>query len=325
MPGEFGGTEAWLVCEERGETRRIDLNRSPLIFGRDSRSCDFSFSYQGVSRRHFMLEYRNGNWVILDLDSSNGTVVNNTRITQRPLIAGEKISIGGSSKFAPVTWTFQVQAPLRSRMLLNKDSIDPLEDNDTQFVFNMAQLEEQANSGMLNQTPFPAYVPRGGAALGERLRSNFVEEDFDENEPATEPPPDSRMSEFGINGAIGLFSQMGQALLDSQGIEQLLERTLELVFLNVPAERGSVWLRDLETNEVECLASRVRGESDEAATEISKSIAHEAVETKKAIMVRQVLSDKRFNQSASVQSLQICSAMCAPLYHKGEVWGFLYV
>lgn len=325
MAGEFGGTEAWLLCEEKGESRRIDLSRSPLIFGRDSRSCDFPFGYQGISRRHFMLEYRNGNWVLIDLDSSNGTLVNNTRISQRPLISGEKISIGGSSKLAPVTWTFQVNAPLRSRMLLDADNLDPMEDNDTQFVFNMAQLEEQANTGMLNQIPSPSPVPRSGGALGTRLRSSYVEEDFDENDLTTEDPTDTKTSEFGINGAISLFSQMGQALLDSQGIEQLMERTLELVFLNIPAERGSVWLRDLETNEVECLAARVRMGNDNAATEISKSIAREAVETKKAIMVRQVLSDKRFNQSASVQSLQICSAMCAPLYHKGEVWGFLYV
>ena len=324
MPGEFGESEAWLACEEQGETRRIDLSRSPLVFGRDSR-CEHAFPYQGVSRRHFSLEYLDGAWVITDLESSNGTLVNENRITQKTLGAGDRIGIGGNPKLAPVSWVFHVSSVHLSRFQLTPDSVEYEDDHDTEFALNLAQLEERATSGVMGQSPMPTFGSKGGGVLGEMLRESFSEDVPDEIEAELAAPKEANLPEFDISSAISLFSQMGQALLDSQGIDQLLERTLELVFRNVPAERGSIWLCDLNSNAVTCKAARARDDDQTEAAGISKSIAREAVETKNALLVRQVLTDQRFKNAASIETLQIRSAMCAPLYHQGAVRGFLYV
>ncbi|MBD3319875.1 MAG: FHA domain-containing protein [Chitinivibrionales bacterium] len=49
----------------------------------------------GVSRRHARIEREaTGNYTITDLNSLNGTLVNNTRVTKGPLSVGDKILIG---------------------------------------------------------------------------------------------------------------------------------------------------------------------------------------------------------------------------------------
>lgn len=50
-----------------------------------------------ISRSHAELRNRDGQWVLLDLGSSNGTKVNNRRIEQHPLRAGDRIQVGGTT------------------------------------------------------------------------------------------------------------------------------------------------------------------------------------------------------------------------------------
>jgi pSer/pThr/pTyr-binding forkhead associated (FHA) protein len=47
-----------------------------------------------VSRRHARLNFRDGSWVLQDLDSTNGTLVNNTRIVRCRLLPGDHLVIG---------------------------------------------------------------------------------------------------------------------------------------------------------------------------------------------------------------------------------------
>ncbi len=64
--------------------RSIFLPKKFLI-GRDE-DCDISLPLDSlVSRRHAMIEFSQGEYVIKDLDSTNGTFINN-----RPLAKGEK-------------------------------------------------------------------------------------------------------------------------------------------------------------------------------------------------------------------------------------------
>jgi pSer/pThr/pTyr-binding forkhead associated (FHA) protein len=55
-----------------------------------------------ISRTHAELRRRDGQWILVDLGSSNGTKVNNRPIEQHLLRAGDRIQLGGSTiLFAP--------------------------------------------------------------------------------------------------------------------------------------------------------------------------------------------------------------------------------
>ena len=49
----------------------------------------------GVSRKHFKFDHENGKFFVQDLGSSNGTYVNNLKISKHILIESDTITVGG--------------------------------------------------------------------------------------------------------------------------------------------------------------------------------------------------------------------------------------
>ncbi len=64
-----------------------------LILGRHD-SCDVVLSDPSVSRRHARLVFRDGNWVLQDLHSTNGTLVNGVRVGRCTLRPGDRLALG---------------------------------------------------------------------------------------------------------------------------------------------------------------------------------------------------------------------------------------
>lgn len=61
--------------------------------GRDVH-CEIHLDDTETSRTHAEIQFVDGNYMLLDLDSSNGTFVNGTRIVEHQLIVGDRIQIG---------------------------------------------------------------------------------------------------------------------------------------------------------------------------------------------------------------------------------------
>jgi len=64
-----------------------------LLIGRH-RSCDVVLADPSVSRRHARVFFRDGSWVLQDLESTNGTVVNGVRVGRCELRPGDRLLIG---------------------------------------------------------------------------------------------------------------------------------------------------------------------------------------------------------------------------------------
>jgi hypothetical protein len=64
-----------------------------LIVGRD-RVCSVHLCEPTVSRRHARLLRRDGSWIIEDLGSTNGTLVNGARVGRCALRAGDRVRLG---------------------------------------------------------------------------------------------------------------------------------------------------------------------------------------------------------------------------------------
>jgi Protein of unknown function (DUF3662)/FHA domain len=87
--------EAELVLIEEGKpARAFPLAKDRVIIGRLSES-DIVLSDTGASRRHAEVRRdHGGGFVIIDLGSTNGTMVNEATIGERPLEEGDRITIG---------------------------------------------------------------------------------------------------------------------------------------------------------------------------------------------------------------------------------------
>ena len=76
-----------------GETE-IRLNKDVLVVGRDS-ACDTVINHEDVSRRHARFKVRDDAVTVQDLESTNGTSVNNRRIYKETVIRpGDVLKLG---------------------------------------------------------------------------------------------------------------------------------------------------------------------------------------------------------------------------------------
>lgn len=67
----------------------------PLVLGRGS-GCDVQLSDPAISRRHALLEFQDGQVWLVDLDSSNGTLLNGKRVSRGTVQPGDRVRLGNA-------------------------------------------------------------------------------------------------------------------------------------------------------------------------------------------------------------------------------------
>ena len=75
----------------------LEVNAAHCIIGRERAAADVVLRDPNVSRRHAELTFTGSDWSIEDLNSTNGTFVNNRRITRCPLRNGDLLTFGLSN------------------------------------------------------------------------------------------------------------------------------------------------------------------------------------------------------------------------------------
>jgi hypothetical protein len=74
---------------------RYVLDEHPVVVGR-SPDCDITIVDSNVSRRHAEIQPRGDGFVVVDLDSTNGTRVNGVRVGERELHDGDELAFGNT-------------------------------------------------------------------------------------------------------------------------------------------------------------------------------------------------------------------------------------
>ncbi|HTB72229.1 MAG TPA: sigma 54-interacting transcriptional regulator [Polyangiaceae bacterium] len=141
--------------------------------------------------------------------------------------------------------------------------------------------------------------------------------------------------------------EFSEKLMTLTEIEPLLEAMLDAVIEVTGAEKGLILLNDdafmtgpkpsapatpAPDNTGARRGARIRAARNvnrdavaDAAGAISDSIVRKVLETGRAVIVSDALSDAQFKSSESVLALQLSSVMCAPFSSQGQVQGVLYV
>lgn len=85
-----------VVLDEAGNRKEtISITRDPVVIGRLS-SNDVVLADSNVSRRHAELRRDGPRWMLVDLGSTNGTLVNGKLAKEHPLENGDRMSFGTS-------------------------------------------------------------------------------------------------------------------------------------------------------------------------------------------------------------------------------------
>lgn len=122
------------------------------------------------------------------------------------------------------------------------------------------------------------------------------------------------------------------ALLDAVGAvltpEQLVERVLELLFDEVPADRALVLLRDEKTGKFETQIARNRDPVDPEKLRPNRMIISHVVERREGVLCSNTTTDPRFSadeRADSAPGIGLQSVICVPLLARETVLGVIYV
>jgi predicted component of type VI protein secretion system len=146
-----------ILSKGPARSRMVRLRHPETLVGRQ-RGCDIRIPSAEVSRRHCLLSFTQDGLTIEDLDSANGTFLNNQPVTQRQVVrSGDELRIG------PLTFTVQFAGS------------PPTKAAPETAVPETAEAGFQPAFELIEETPAPANgpIPFKAAAEGEELELEF--------------------------------------------------------------------------------------------------------------------------------------------------------
>ena len=140
------------------------LNEDPLIIGRET-AANVCVADASVSRRHSKIEKRDDTFVITDLESLNGTFINNVPVRSRVLEHGDHVRIG-ESQFLFLTAEGEASSKSSEVTL---DDVQAVTGPTFQVRFDEAVYQMERNLSALMKVSTTINAIRGLDPLLERL------------------------------------------------------------------------------------------------------------------------------------------------------------
>jgi adenylate cyclase len=272
----------------QGVAKSVEFSQAEVLIGR-SPECDLVLNQPGMSRKHALIRRTADGWLIVDQGSRNGIYVNQHRVAHQILRSGDRITPGPEA-LTPVAITFSELSAADSPQSLVAFKAAAGAAN-VSMSLNVAEFERT-----LALAPADRKIPPSAADLP-----------------------------WGPRPLIGMFKEVSEVLLACRTLDEILEKVISLVLEHLPVERGAICLCDPAAETITPKTVRAKGLVGGEPITISRSIAQATIHAKQSLLVTDAPSDDRFAQAQSVRDMNIRAAMCAPLYHAGQVQGLIYV
>ena len=244
-----------VVSEKGGAERRELFDRTELSLGR-VQGNDLMLPKGNVSKRHARLLYRDGRFIVTDLNSTNGTYVNRRRISQATIVReGDRIYIGDfvlrielgePDADEPARAEGSGSGPVPSGQLPSSSQEDASRPD-----IALHQLEQSEEAAGYPKVPGPPRVPSGAQRGADSAPSDA---DLSTRMPAPMPEP-SRPSAGEASGSIADDRITQEISTYRSAMSTLVER----VRSGLPAEQ-------LEGRFDDVLVARIERQIAEAAS-----------------------------------------------------------
>ncbi len=310
--------------------RAHQLREGETVIGR-APVCDLIITAALISRQHARIRVDGKRVYLRDAGSTYGTTFKGQKVTtEQELSPGDMFSIGPLA----ITLTRDV---VEGDVLSEKHQ---LFEESAMIVKRMDQPESPPEA--LDVSPPLVAAPPAKSAIGHEggpplvspasrsavAQSPSIERRSgqDRRKGDTGRPAGDRRSGRDRRGGrlLRLLTEIGKTLVTVQPLEQVLARVVELVFEVLPAERAFLLLRDSIDQPLTARVMRSRDGSMPAKVSISRTIVNTVMRDRVAMLAKDALYDSRLNESDSIQSMNVRSFMCAPLWNRNEVNGVLY-
>jgi len=126
-------------------------------------------------------------------------------------------------------------------------------------------------------------------------------------------------------GNLRLMYELSTAINSIFDRQQLLEQVMNMIFDNLPADRGFILLRNDSDEDLKPVVMRYRSKEHSGEITVSHTIVDHVIKNKEGVICANAMRDKRFAKGKSVQDYGIRSALCVPITLRELIMGVIYV
>jgi adenylate cyclase len=267
----------------------FQLTRAEIRIGRAGDRSDLVLDDGQVSRAHALIKRTANGYTLVDLESANGTWINDQRVKEKPLSNGDKFTI---SKY---TFEFKLGGDTTSINYENQAI------GGTVFLRKPDELAGSVPK--LDRTALGASDPSGQSLYTyiETLRKKAE--------------------------TLSRLYELNQMLSGDFALDAIFKKVSEMVFRLTPADRFLVLLRDADSGGLDRVATEFRNPARATAGEItiSRTVVDRVLQERVSLLSLDTMLDQRLVAAQSIIMHNIRSVMCAPLLGKTGALGVIYV
>ncbi|HEX5875662.1 MAG TPA: sigma 54-interacting transcriptional regulator [Pyrinomonadaceae bacterium] len=239
------------------------IDEETLIIGRET-AAHLCIADASVSRRHSSIEKKGEGFVITDLESLNGTFVNDVPVKGRLLEHGDRVRIG-----------------------------------DSQFVFLLHEGEVMSKSSDVR-------LDEASVVSGSTVQIRFDD------------------AVYLMARDLSALMKVSTTINSIRGLDDLLERLLELLFEVVPAERGAILLTNEGSFETSLVFGLDRAHGKNQPVNVSMTVVQQVLRDGVALLASDGVAESK-HATDSLISTRAHSVMCVPLVMIDRKLGVLYL
>jgi signal transduction histidine kinase/pSer/pThr/pTyr-binding forkhead associated (FHA) protein len=274
-----------IVIKGADEGKQFELADKVVGIGRE-RTNEICLHDTEVSRRHAeIIPSANGAYMLRDIGSVNGTLVNTRPVQESVLNSGDHLQIGQTILvFTAGRTDGQPASDLADRIRL------------------VAKQDLELTSAIVK-------------TIGENEGSHFLARP---QQAQTQWLKD-RLANLSI------MYETIQAVSHILDLDQLLEKIMDLLFSSIEADHGCIMLRNMDSNAFEPKAIRFRDEEKAGEKMVlSRTIMEYVLREKQGVLVHDAGKDDRFS-SDSIKRFNILEAICVPMKGRHETHGVIFL
>ena len=278
-----------IINSETGQTIEYELLGQEESMGRSTDRNTIVLDDSQVSRQHATLQRLGSTYMLVDLNSANGTSVNGNRIKEQILNDGDLISISKYNitykKMGTVAVKFDNQRIGNTVLLRNPE----------QVISSLPQI----NKGTISQ-------------------ADLTSQSFLDDIEALRKKAETLSRLYELNQMLGsVFS-----------LEDIFKKVSEMLFRLTPADRFLVLAKDQHSDKLSPIATEFRmGNGGPLGSEISisRTVLDKVLGERVSLLSFDAQGDERLAQAKSIIMQNIHSVMCAPMLGKNGLLGVIYV
>ncbi|NIM58807.1 MAG: FHA domain-containing protein [Candidatus Aminicenantes bacterium] len=298
------------IISQDGQISDFPIAKKKTTIGR-SRDNDIVLADPRVSHYHAIIIEQDKNFVLTDLGSHNGTMINKKFVQKFLLKHDDEIKIGNTK----LTFlTKEKKSPSRpDTLIVTKESEYEKWHQQTLKISPKESCQEDSQTLLAS--------PKPKKALKKQIISSLSKRKSRKAKSKPEALPSER-----ANKVLFVLYEISRQLNSIHDFNELLKKIMDHIFMVIDADYGFLILTDEEKNN-QFIPAVIKYKDDKIKSKgeikASQTIINKVIQDKVALLTSNAMDDSRLAHAESVLGQKIRSAMCVPLWKREKIIGVI--